>query len=60
MKTIKNFGETLNKKEQQQIHGGFGFGSCFQIQDETVCGRRLDCSWYGCYCGPQYPHIAPC
>ena len=45
MKTsIKNLGEILNKKDQQEIGGGFGFTSCFQIFDENVCSRRRDCN----------------
>jgi len=62
-KSILKIGSLLEKKEQKDILGG---GHPLQ-QDPSGCiyygasdcGGGI-CVWYGCYCGPNYPHIAPC
>ena len=59
-KSILNIGKALDKTEQKQINGGFGFSNCFDIPDQNSCDYTLGCNWYGCYCGPTYPHTAPC
>jgi hypothetical protein len=64
-KSILNLGKALQKKEQQQINGGFGSSNCFSITTSYECVRAFGCNWYGCsgsgsYCGPNYPHLAPC
>ena len=59
-KQILNLGKALNKAEQKSINGGFGSSYCFGILDQNTCDNSKSCNWYGCYCGPTYPHIAPC
>ena len=52
----------LSKNEQKSIAGGRTAldESCYEINNATDCNARRDCQWFGCYCGPNYPHIAPC
>ena len=51
----------LSKKEQKEIHGGNKMnGSCFAYGNPQECGNQRGCQWFGCYCGPNYPHLAPC
>ncbi|MDY8136811.1 hypothetical protein [Aquimarina sp. 2201CG5-10] len=58
---IKNVTK-ISKASQSKIQGGnFGFGgSCFSHTSSQGCSSQRGCQWYGCYCGPNYPHIAPC
>jgi len=68
MKELEKIGKFLRKKEQKQIIGGYKqiIGSlgpsseCWAISDSTECYRAQGCNYFGCYCGPIYPHIAPC
>ena len=57
--------QALSKNELKSIKGGFSIGPssfCFNITDSFACTNQTNnqCTWYGCYCGPNYPHIAPC
>ena len=59
--------QVLSRSEMKSINGGFGLGpgpgsSCFTITNSFTCTNQTNnqCTWYGCYCGPNYPHIAPC
>ncbi|WP_299107118.1 hypothetical protein [uncultured Tenacibaculum sp.] len=59
-KSILTLGKSLNKTEQKNINGGFFTNNCFDITDSSSCNRKRGCQWYGCYCGPNSPHFAPC
>ena len=63
-KSILKIGSLLEKKEQKDILGG-GHplqqdpSGCIYL-NEINCNNHPTCIWHGCYCGPNYPHIAPC
>lgn len=50
----------ISKDSQSKINGGFGLVIGCYGNDQQSCNPRSGCQWYGCYCGPNYPHIAPC
>ena len=66
-KSLIDLGRVLQKSEQKQIKGGglgpdlnpFRGGRC-TVDTSAACNNISGCAWYGCYCGPTYPHIAPC
>ena len=63
MKNILNIENVycLSKNEQKNVHGGNKISeSCFAFENPQECGNQSGCQWFGCYCGPTYPHIAPC
>ena len=63
MKNILNIENVscLSKKEQKNVHGGNKMsGSCFAYENQQECDNQRECQWFGCYCGPTYPHVAPC
>jgi hypothetical protein len=58
-KSILNLGKALQRKEQKQINGGTNT-NCLSIDNEFECNNTRTCQWSGCYCAPNYPHLAPC
>ena len=55
---IKNVSK-ISKNSQSQINGGFVFVNSCSSNSQRDCNHSNGCQWFGCYCGPNTPHIGP-